>query len=213
VSDPYQRDVVKHLPTEGEQCECLDMREYGQDDKIIIDIITLDSEACAPCQYMVEAVRQVAPEFEDLVEWREHKIKYRQSLVFMTSLMVHNVPTICIDGQIKFVSRIPSRDELIAAVRERLYEKLRMRIRRKPPTLLVLGDGGEQARELLARTEQAVTELGARVEVHLVEDEQEMQAYGVSAAQAPAVVVETSQVKSTRLIPEVAVIKEWIKGL
>jgi len=213
VSDPYQRDVVKHLPTEGEQCERLDMREYGQDDKIIIDIITLDSEACAPCQYMVEAVRQVAPEFEDLVEWREHKIKYRQSLVFMTSLMVHNVPTICIDGQIKFVSRIPSRDELIAAVRERLYEKLRMRIRRKPPTLLVLGDGGEQARELLARTEQAVTELGARVEVHLVEDEQEMQAYGVSAAQAPAVVVETSQVKSTRLIPEVAVIKEWIKGL
>ena len=40
------------------------MRDYGQADKVIVDIITLDSEACAPCQYMVEAVKTDRPEFE-----------------------------------------------------------------------------------------------------------------------------------------------------
>ena len=38
--------------------------DYGKADKVIVDIITLDSESCAPCQYMVEAVKNVAPEFE-----------------------------------------------------------------------------------------------------------------------------------------------------
>ena len=38
--------------------------------------------------------------------------------MFMTSLMVKNVPTICIDGKITFVSRIPPKEELIAAINE-----------------------------------------------------------------------------------------------
>ena len=28
---------------------------------------------------MVDAVKKVAPEFEGIVQWREHKIKYRES--------------------------------------------------------------------------------------------------------------------------------------
>jgi hypothetical protein len=97
VSAPYRQAVVKAMATEETACDLMDLREYGQSDRVIVDIVTLDSEACAPCQYMVESVKAVTPEFEGIVEWREHKIKYRESLVFMTSLMVRNVPTICID--------------------------------------------------------------------------------------------------------------------
>ena len=68
----------------------------------------------------------------------EHKIKYRESLVFMTSLMVRNVPTICIDGAIRFVSRIPPRDQLIAAIQDRINEKFRMKIARRKASLYVL---------------------------------------------------------------------------
>jgi hypothetical protein len=105
--------------------EKLDLSEYGRTDKVVIDIITLDSEACAPCQYMVESVKDIAPEFSELVIWREHKIKSQESVAFMASLMVKNVPTICIDGEIKFVSRIPTRDELIKAIQDRINEKLK----------------------------------------------------------------------------------------
>jgi MtaA/CmuA family methyltransferase len=209
--DSYQRDVVRSMAHEEASGEVLDMRDYGQADKVIVDIITLDSEACAPCQYMVESVRAIAPEFEGIVEWREHKIKYRESLVFMTSLMVKNIPTICIDGVITFVSRIPSRDELIAAVQKRIFEKLRMKIRRKRASLYILGDGGPKCQELRGNAERAITELGVDVEVQMIRDENVIASFGLTASQTPAVILSRYQLKSTRTVPDPAIIKEWIK--
>lgn len=213
VQDEYKREIARTMSvTQAQQCG-LDMREYGQADRVIVDIITLDSEACAPCQYMVEAVKKVAPEFEGLVEWREHKIKYRESLVFMNSLMVRNVPTICIDGIITFVSRIPARDELVAAIQQRIYDKVRTRIQRRRALVLVLGDGGEQCQKLQANVETAIAELGAEVEVRMVTDELEILRHGVSPRQTPVAVVAKYQVKSSRRVPETAIIKEWIKDV
>ena len=213
VQDEYQREVVKNLAVEDGAQEVLDMRDYGQTDKVIVDIVTLDSEGCAPCQYMVDAVKRVTPEFEGIVEWREHKIKYKESLVFMTSLMVKNIPTICIDGRITFVSRIPARDELVAAIQKRIYEKLRMKIRSRHGSVFILGDGGEQCEQLKEQADKAVAELGADVDVRIVTDEKTMMEYGVAPAQTPAVVTARYQLRSTRSIPEVSIIKEWIKGL
>jgi uroporphyrinogen decarboxylase len=213
VLDPYRREVAKAVAAEQPDEDRLDMREYGQADKVIVDIITLDSEACAPCQYMVDAVKKVAPEFEGIVVWREHKIKYRESLVFMTSLMVRNVPTICIDGEIRFVSRIPPRDQLVAAIQNRINEKFRMKIASRKASLYVLGDGGEECREVLQQCEKAIAELGADAQVSLVTDEATIGSYGVAAIQTPAVVMARYQLKSTKIIPEVPIIKEWLKDV
>jgi uroporphyrinogen decarboxylase len=213
VADAYKRQVVKAMVPEQAARERLDLEEYGQADRVVVDIVTLDSEACAPCQYMVDAVRKVAPEFEGIVVWREHKIKYRESLVFMTSLMVHNVPTICIDGQITFVSRIPPRDELIAAIQRRINEKLKVRIARRKGTVYLLCTGTEQAAEIRRRLERAVTELGAEVSIREVTDPQIIASYGVITSQLPAVVVARYQLKSVRDTPDSAVIREWIRDL
>lgn len=211
VADPYQQEVIRALAEDGASCDVLDMSEYGQADKVIVDIITLDSEACAPCQYMVEAVRAVAPEFEGIVKWREHKIKHHESLVFMTSLMVKNVPTICIDGQITFVSRIPRRDEMVAAIQRRIIDKLRIKIQRRRATLFILGDESEKTAAVLDNVDKAIRELGAEVEVRLVRDENEFYAHGLSPVQKPAVVLARYQVKSAKGVPEVCAIREWIK--
>jgi len=211
VLDPYQRDVLKATAVTDTQKEILDMRDYGQDDRIIVDIITLDSEACAPCQYMVEAVKKVTPEFEGVVEWREHKIKQRESLVFMTSLMVRNIPTICIDGQITFVSRIPARDELIAAIQKRIIEKTRIKIKQRRSSLYILGDGGKTCKKIKANAAKAITELGADTDVVMITDPDRIVSLGISPVMQPAVVIVKYQVKSTRTVPEVAVMKEWIK--
>ena len=213
VLDPYQREIVKIAAAEPSDDDRLDMGEYGQEDKVIVDIITLDSEACAPCQYMVDAVKQVAPEFEGIVVWREHKIKYRESLVFMTSLMVRNVPTICIDGAIRFVSRIPPRDQLVAAIQDRINDKFRMKIARRKASMYVLGDGGAECGELVERCERAVAELGADVRVQLRTDPEVIASYGVATVQTPAVVLARYVLKSTRRIPDVAIIKEWLKDI
>ncbi len=213
VHDNYRREVLRTMARTETGRQTLNMREYGQTDKVIVDIITLDSEACAPCQYMVEAVRSVAPHFEGIVEWREHKIKQQESVVFMTSLMVKNIPTICIDGHITFVSRIPRREELVAAIQNRINEKLRGRIQRRRASLLVMARTDAEAAPVLNNVTRAVRELGAESEVNVevVKDEQQMLTYGVS--QTPAVVLARYQLKSAGAPPETLAVKEWIKDV
>jgi MtaA/CmuA family methyltransferase len=213
VHDEYKRQVAAEAACQSSDDSRLDLNEYGKADKVIVDIITLDSEACAPCQYMVDAVRRVAPEFEGIVEWREHKIKYRESLVFMTSLMVRNVPTICIDGEIVFVSRIPPKDELIATIQKRINEKFRLRIQQRKASVYILDSGCDKTGQIEENLQTAISELGVDVNVEKITDPQTIQSYGVIASQTPAVVVAKYQVKSLGRSPEVVAIKEWLKDL
>jgi MtaA/CmuA family methyltransferase len=213
VEDTYKRDTVKAMVTEHDESDHLDLTQYGQADKIIVDIVTLDSEACAPCQYMVDAVRKVTPQFDGIVEWREHKIKHPEALQFMTSLMVRNVPTICIDGEITFVSRIPPKDELIMAIQKRINEKFSMLVRQKKATLYVLGTNDDQCKTAVENAEQAAMELGADVHIETITDEKTINSYGVSISQTPAIVMAKYQIKSTKAIPETIIIKEWLKDI
>ncbi|MCX7848371.1 MAG: thioredoxin family protein [bacterium] len=211
VHDPYQRAVARALATTAKPEVGLDMSDYGKLDRVVIDIITLDSEACAPCQYMVEAVKAVMPVFEDLVIWREHKIKVKDSVEFMQAMMVRNVPTICIDGEIVFVSRIPSRDELIHAIQERLNRKMRYQLKQYSARVLVLGDDGEASKATLENVRQAVRELGVLLPVEYITDPAVRRQYDVE--HVPTVVTVQNTVKCTGKVPKVEIIKEWVKEL
>ncbi|GAK61004.1 uroporphyrinogen decarboxylase superfamily [Candidatus Vecturithrix granuli] len=211
VHDSYQRDVARKLLEKQEEVKArLDLRDYGQAAKVVVDVITLDSEACAPCQYMVEAVRDVADYFGDLILWREHKIKEKEAVEFMLGLMVKNVPTICIDGEIRFVSVIPPKEELIKAIQERINQRFAMRLRQAHGRLLVLGSGAE-AEQVWANVNQAAKELGSTVELLRVMDEHEIAEYGVP--NTPAVLSVRERMKSVARVPSVEVVKEWIKEL
>jgi uroporphyrinogen decarboxylase len=209
VHDPYQQEVIKTLDVTSKSEDLLDMSEYGHADKVIVDVITLDSESCAPCQYMVESVKSITPQFEGIVEWREHKIKHPDSVMFMSSLMVKNIPTICIDGKITFVSRIPPKEELIAAIQKRIIEKLHYKIRMKKGSVLILGKDKAECDKLKPSVVQAIRELGGDMAIQYITDEKERYAYGV--LKTPAVVVANYKIKSEGTKPSVAIIKEWIK--
>ena len=209
VHDSYQQEVIRTLKEKTEEMILPDMRDYGQSDKVIVDIITLASESCAPCKYMVDAVKNVAPEFEDILEWREHSIKKMDAVNFMNALMVRSLPTICIDGKIAFVSQIPPKQKLIQAIQERINEKLRLKIKKKRPEILVLTDNPEEGTQLKALAEQAMTELGTDVHIQIIEDPEKIRFYGVS--RTPAFMLVDYKVKSQGRIPSVDVVKEWIK--
>ncbi len=211
VHDPYKQDVVRAMEKKESSIEIFNMKDYGQSDKVIVDVITLDSESCAPCQYMVEAVRRVAPQFEGVVEWREHAIKKMDAVTFMSSLMVKNIPTICIDGQIKFVSQIPPQAELIAAIQARINEKLKLKIKSKRSELLILCEKEGDCKEIKSKIKRAITELGKDVEVNVIADKAQMATFGVT--QGPAVVAVNYKLKSEGGSPSLDVVKEWIKEL
>lgn len=92
--------------------------DYASEKQVIVDVITLDSDSCAPCQYMMEAVKAAAEGFGDKVRFIEHKIKFKESVVCMLKLGVQNIPTIVIDGEIKYISIIPETEVLRASIRK-----------------------------------------------------------------------------------------------
>ncbi len=210
VKDTYQQDVVRALEKTTEEMPRLNLGEYGRTEKVIVDIITLDSESCAPCQYMVEAVREVAPHFEELVEWREHSIKNLDGVTFMSSLFVKNIPTICIDGKITFVSQIPPKQELIRAVQKRINEKMKLRIREKHGKIILAGTK-EEVKEMHEKAKLAILELGAHMEIEIIDTEEAKRLYGVS--QTPAWINVRNRIKSEGAEPGIEVMREWIKAL
>ncbi len=211
VHDTYKQDVVRAIEKQDQIQELLEMKDYGVTDKVIVDIITLDSESCAPCQYMVEAVKQIAPHFEGIVEWREHAIKKMESVTFMNSLMVKNIPTICIDGKITYVSKIPPRNDLINAIQSRINEKLRLKISSKRARIYVIGNSENEFKEIKENIDTAIKETGRQLEVKYTTDKEMRLSFGIAVT--PAVVVADYKLKSQGEIPEVEIIREWIKEL
>jgi MtaA/CmuA family methyltransferase len=105
--------------------ELLDLSAHWRKDKVMVDIITLDSSSCAPCQYMVDAVARAASPFGDKVVYKEHRIKEKEGVQMMASLGVKNLPTIVIDGNIEFISRIPPVGKISDKISEYLEAKLK----------------------------------------------------------------------------------------
>ncbi len=72
---------------------------------------------------MMDAVRRAVTHLDGQVNVSEHRITTREGLAMMGRLGVGNIPTICIDGQPRFVSIIPDQNTLVAALRERITAK------------------------------------------------------------------------------------------
>ncbi|MDP2890630.1 MAG: uroporphyrinogen decarboxylase family protein [Bacteroidota bacterium] len=211
VFSQYLQDIARNLDEKESKLDIMNMKDYGQSDKVIVDIITLDSESCAPCQYMVEAVKRIAPHFDGVVEWREHPIKKMEAVSFMSSMMVKNIPTICIDGKIVFVSQIPPQSQLIEAIQKRINEKLKLRIKSKRSEILILGETEKECAELTKKVKRAIAELGKNITVTVVADKAQMNSYGIK--KGPAVVTVNYKMKSSATVPSLDVIKEWVKEI
>ena len=112
VHDEILQGELRASEAKGMEVELLDLAGHWDNEKVIIDIITLDSSSCAPCQYMVDAVARAAEPFGDKVVYKEHRIKEMEGVQMMASLGVQNLPTIVMDGNIDFISQIPPISEI-----------------------------------------------------------------------------------------------------
>ncbi len=115
VHDEYIQEATRNME-HSSSLQPLSLDGHWHADKVVIDVITLDSGSCAPCQYMMEAVNKAAAGFGDKVVISEHKIKDINGIRMMMALGVKNVPTICINGKASFISQIPPRSELEASI-------------------------------------------------------------------------------------------------
>lgn len=118
--DPYQRDILKAKEVGEATYKPTDITGRFDGNDVIIDIITLDSSSCAPCQYMVEAVKHAVSDMQGDIKYYEHAIKGKEGVEMMMALGVQNLPTIVINGDVRFISQIPPKDELQKVIAEYL---------------------------------------------------------------------------------------------
>ena len=83
------------------------------EEKINIDILTLDSVQCAACGYMTESIAALPSDVQDMIEYKEWSIKTKEGVGKFLELKGKVLPTICIERDLVFESIIPQYEELI----------------------------------------------------------------------------------------------------
>ena len=90
----------------------VEMPDYKNLDRVMVEVLTIDSQTCAACGYMKSAADDMVEIFGDKVDIVERKITEMENIARLGKLGVANLPTIAVNGEVKFVSIIPNRDEL-----------------------------------------------------------------------------------------------------
>jgi uroporphyrinogen decarboxylase len=96
----------------------VELPDYAHLTRVLMEVFTLDSASCAACGYMVDAAKQAAEELDGQVDWVEYKFTSLENIARMQKLGVKNLPSIYLNGELKFSSIIPGKKELIAAIAE-----------------------------------------------------------------------------------------------
>ena len=124
--DPYQRDVARSLTASSmDDFSDLVLPDYEEPSVVTLDVVTLDSAACPPCLYMVQAVESAVARANVPTVMHEHKIRHRDGIGHMVRLGVKHIPTICIDGTPRYESVIPDVDTLVRDIQARYRKKRR----------------------------------------------------------------------------------------
>ncbi|OGP95186.1 MAG: hypothetical protein A2157_12265 [Deltaproteobacteria bacterium RBG_16_47_11] len=93
-------------------------------DKIVVDVLTLDSYQCAACQYMLEAVSALPKHIQGMIEYKEWNIKGKEGIGKFLELKGRVLPTICINKELVFESIIPTYEELIQELAKRAPKEI-----------------------------------------------------------------------------------------
>lgn len=89
------------------------------EEKIHIDVLTLDSIQCAACGYMMESIAALPSDVQDMIVYKEWSIKNKDGIGKFLELKGKVLPTICIERDLVFESIIPQYEELIDEMAKR----------------------------------------------------------------------------------------------
>ncbi len=96
----------------------VEIPDYANLDKVLIELFLLDPEQCAACTYMLAAVEDIYEEIKDIADYRVYKYFIKDDIARTRKMGIANLPTMCINGEQKYISIIPSKEELLASIEE-----------------------------------------------------------------------------------------------
>lgn len=96
----------------------VEIPDYTNLNKVLIELFLLDPEQCAACTYMLAAVEDAYDDIKDIAEYRVYKYFVKEDIARTRKMGIANLPTMCINGEQKYISIIPNKQELIAEVKK-----------------------------------------------------------------------------------------------
>jgi uroporphyrinogen decarboxylase len=110
------RAMVENYESAGLEAIEVTLPDYSRLERPLIEVFTLDSATCAACTYMMNSALVVGQHFGDAVDVVEYKYTRKEDIARMQKMGIANLPCMFINGELKWSSIIPSRQELFDAV-------------------------------------------------------------------------------------------------
>jgi uroporphyrinogen decarboxylase len=121
VRDPEgTRAMLANYQAESLDLDAVELPDYAELERPLIEVFTLDSDTCAACGYMRDAARRATEELGGQVTMVEYKFTKKENVARVMKMGVTNLPSIYVNGELKYSSVIPSNRELIEALKEHL---------------------------------------------------------------------------------------------
>jgi uroporphyrinogen decarboxylase len=117
------REMVKNYQSAEIDTSSVVLPDYENLKKPLVEVFTLDSAQCAACGYMMSAAYQAVETFGDAIDMVEYKFIYKENIARCVKMGVPNLPSMYINGKLKYRSIIPARAELEQAIREAIEEQ------------------------------------------------------------------------------------------
>lgn len=116
VLHPEQAREMLRNYVAAEEDIAVELPDYGALKKPLMEVFTLDSATCAACQYMMGAAVQAKEHYGDRIDMVEYKYTVKENIARCKKMGVTALPSIYIDGELKFPSIIPTKEELESAL-------------------------------------------------------------------------------------------------
>ena len=112
------REMVRNYQAEAIDTSGVELPDYANLKKPLIEVFTLDSAQCAACGYMMNAANQAGETFGEAIDMVEYKFIYKENVARCIKMGVPNLPSMYINGELKYRSIIPTRGELEQAIQQ-----------------------------------------------------------------------------------------------
>lgn len=100
----------------------VDLPDYEQLQKPLVEVFTLDSDSCAACTYMWGLVTEVKERFNEKIDIIEYKFTIKENIARCIKMGVSNLPSLYINGKLEYSSIIPTPEELILKLQKMIHE-------------------------------------------------------------------------------------------
>lgn len=112
------RKMLENYTGQTYDLDAVILPDYEHLEKPLVEVFTLDSLTCAACTYMMGAAQQAKDMFGDAIDMVEYKYTIKENIARCMKMGVKNLPSLYINGQLKWSSIIPNKEELEKAIRE-----------------------------------------------------------------------------------------------